>query len=874
MSRSDTTQRKNPSPPKSATQFLRWYCRSELLDEVEGDLYELFQRRVEEKGLWKAKVLYSLNVLTFLHPDYIQRRRYYPTNHMAMLKNYFTIAWRNLLKQKAYSTLNIIGLCLGITCVLLIAMHLNNELSYESSFPKHERIYRVSYQEWAKSAPPMAQYLEEFYPEIQQTARFYYIYPKILRYEEFQSEEAHGYMADSTVFSMFDFKLIQGDPQQTFVAPHSIVITESMAKKFFGDENPVGKALDNDGTEFHITGVMEDLPDNTHLKINFLVSMATFYKEIPENWTSSHGWMATYTYALFNDQTDVEKARARLPELLVDYYEGWGTPEEILANQGWMFMPLDDIHLHSKLVQEMGPNSDITYIYIFAAIGIFILLVASINFINIFTTQSLKRMKEVGIRRAIGAKKNQLLWQFLGEAFMVTLIASVLAVFLFKLALPFYNQLAGKQIVASQAFSVDNLLIIVSIILTVSLLSGLYPAFFVSGFSPLKALAGAKKPRSSTGILRKSLLVFQFVVAVFMLVSTLVVYQQMRYFHDKKLGFDKDQIVAISLFGDLKQKFVENGEALKTELIQSLDIASIGMASNLPGDGLSVESVVPDGVPEDQEVPSVRVLRVDENYLSTLQIELKEGRNFSQQFNDSASFIINETAAKLLNIDNPVGSYVTNQTRDLHGPIVGVIKDYHFSSLHNPMEPLVLEYNPYWNNFLLVKLQGGNIPEALSGLEANIQKMVPNYLFNYQFLDDRINLLYQDEAKMSTLFKFFALFAIMIACLGLFGLSAHASEVRTKEVAIRKAIGATISQVVQLLSKEFIVLVVIGNLIAWPLAWWAMNQWLDNFTYHIPIHWGVFAVASTLSVLVALLTVSYHAIKTALANPVDSLRNE
>ena len=791
-----------------------------------------------------------------------------------MFNNYFKIAIRNLLKHKAYSILNILGLALGIACVFLIAMHINDELSYESSFPKHERIYRVSIEDWAKSAPSMAQSLEEYIPEIQQTARFYYMYSQILRYKEFQSEEDHGYMADSTVFSMFDFKLMQGDPRQVFMAPYNMVITESMAKKYFGDTNPVGKTLDNNGTEYHITGVMEDLPDNTHLKVNFLVSMATFYKEIPENWTNSHGWMATYTYVLFNSPTDIEKAKERVPKLLVEYYRDWGTPEEILANNRWIFMPLDDIHLHSKMIQEMGPNSDVTYVYIFAAIGVFILLIASINFINIFTTQSLKRMKEVGIRRVIGAGKNQLLWQFLGEALMVTLIAAALAILLFELALPFYNQLAGKQMMPYQIFSVDNLLIITGIIVAVSLLSGLYPAFFVSGFSPLKALAGTKKPKSSAGILRKGLLVFQFVVSVFMIVSTIGVYQQMQYFHDKDLGFDKDQVVAVRLFGDLKGKFIQNPEAIKSELTTNPDILSIGVSSNLPGDDLSVETVIPDGTPEDHELPSVKVLRVDENYLSTLQIDVLEGRNFSRLFNDSASFIINETAASVLGIENPVGSYVTNHTRDLYGPIVGVIKDYHFSSLHNPMEPLVLEYNPSWTAFLMVKLKGGKIPETLGNLEEKIQEIVPNYLFNYQFLDDRLNLLYQDEAKMSTLFKFFALFAIMIACLGLFGLSAHASEIRTKEVAIRKTIGATISQIVQLLSKEFMVLVLVGNIIAWPLAWWAMETWLENFTYRISIHWAVFVVATVLSVLVALCTVSYHAIKSALANPVNALRSE
>ncbi len=858
-------------------RFLNWFCDPELLPEIQGDLHELHHRWMQEYGARKAQWLYLINVITFLRPFAVRKRKnkpYYTKNYTAMFNNYFKIAARNLLKQKAYSVLNIIGLSLGIACVFLIVTHITDELSYESSFPKHERIYRVGVEDWAKSAPSMAQSLEEYIPEIQQTARFFQMYSRIFRYEDFQSEEDHGYMADSTVFSMFNFKLIQGNHRQVFLAPYNMVITESMAKKYFGNANPVGKLLTNDGTEFHITGVMEDLPDNTHLKLNFLVSMATFYKEIPENWTGSHGWMATYTYILLHSPSDIEKAKARLPEVLVNYYQDRGTPEEILANTNWNLMPLGDIHLHSKLIQEMGPNSDITYVYIFAAIGGFILLIASINFINIFTTQSLKRMKEVGIRRVIGARKNQLLWQFLSEAFMVTLMASFLAILLFEIALPFYNQLAGKQILPNQIFSSGNLLIIIGITVTVALLSGLYPAFFVSGFSPLKALAGTKNPRSSAGILRKGLLVFQFVVAVFMIASTIVVYQQMQYFHDKNLGFDKDQVVAVSLFSDLKTKFMDNPEAVKSALMTNPDISSVGVASNLPGDELSVEMVIPDGTPEDDELPTVRVIRVDENYLSTLHIALNEGRNFSRQFNDSASFIINETAVKALGLENPVGTYVTNQTRDLHGPIVGVIKDYHFASLHNAMEPLVLEYNPSWTAFLLVKLKGGKIQETLNSLEEKIHELVPDYLFNYQFLDDRINLLYQDEAKMSTLFEFFAAFAILIACLGLFGLSAHASEIRTKEVAIRKTIGATVSQLVQLLSREFMVLVIIGNIIAWPLAWWGMQRWLENFTYHIPIHWSVFVIASVLSVFVAVFTVSYHAIRTALANPVDALRSE
>ncbi|WP_428654494.1 ABC transporter permease [Runella sp.] len=795
-----------------------------------------------------------------------------------MIRNYLKIALRNLFKQKVYSSFNLVGLALGLSCGLLLTLHIKEELSYEKDFPKHDRIFRMVTTEWSKSQPPLAGELKNYFPEIKSAGRFSGRGSQITNYGPDKQAETTGFFADSSVVEIFDLKPIHGNAFKALKEPSSVVITKSMAEKFFGKQDPIGKKLTFDNKEeLWVRAVVDDLPINSHLKFDYLASMPTFYKNVPENWTSNRGWMFGWTYILLKDPNDAPKIEKRLKDFYVKFYQPNNADEkkqvaEFAATA--RLQPLTDIHLKSNLIQEMGPNSSILYVYIFIAVEILILIIACVNFINLFTTQALRRAKEVGMRKALGAKKAQVITQFLGEAFILTTIAGVLAIGLYRLVIPFYNEMAGKELSGWEILQPANLSIMVTMILFVGLLSGVFPALFIAKFDPIASLKSDKLPKSSATLLRKSLIVLQFVVSGFLISSTILIYQQMKLFKNKELGFDKEQVVAIKLYGGFKEKVLKNAAVFKNELTRNPNVIAVGQSSNLIGDDLSVESVTPLNPPANKEFPSFKVSRIDEDYLTVLNIPLKEGRNFSRQFNDSASFIINEKAAKALELKNPVGSVIVNNTMGLQGKVVGVVKDYNFASLHSQVEPLVLEYKPAWSGNMLVKIAAGNVPQTIDFLKTTVEKVAPNTIFSYTFLDERMASLYKKEDTMSQILNAFSGLAIIISCLGLFGVVAHESKLRTKEIGIRKVLGASVPNLVVLLSSSFLKLVIIGIVIATPIAWYAMNQWLQDFEYRIELRWWVFAIAGLFTIGVALLTVSFQSIKAALMDPVKSLKTE
>lgn len=792
------------------------------------------------------------------------------------MKNFFKVALRNIFRQKLYSLFNLVGLALGISCGLLLSLHIREELSYEKSFPKYDRIYRMVTTEWSKSSPPLAGEIRKYFPEIKSTARFAERGLTVVNTEQGMQTEGRGFFADSSSVEVFDFKAVAGDAVAALSEPSAVVLTKSMAEKLFGNNNPLNQKLTfGDDEELWVRAVIEDLPENTHLKFDYLASMPTFYKYVPPDWTNSRGWMFGWTYVLFNNKEDIYKAEKKLKAFYLKYHEGMFDTKEALEEDASVarFQPLTSIHLHSDLIQEMGPNSSIIYIYVFIAVEVMILIIACVNFINLFTTQALKRMKEVGIRKILGAKKRQLIFQFIGEAFLLTFFAAVVAVIIYQAALPFYNSIAGKHIELLDLFSFSNLFIFTGIIVGVGLMSGLFPAVFISGFEPVNSLK-AKNPKSPAIVLRKSLVVFQFVVSGLLITSTILIYQQMQLFNNKQLGFDKEQVVVAKLYGKFKEKIIANPDIIKNELLKNPDIISVGKASNVIGDDLSVESVTPVNPPRDKEFPTVRVMRIDDQYLSALNVKIKAGRNFSRTFNDSASFILNDAAVKALELKQPVGAAVINNTFNLQGRVVGVINDFNFTSLHHQVEPLVLEYNPWSTGNLFIKVRAGKAAEAISFLKTKITRLSPNTLFSYGFLDDKIAGLYSKENNMSEVLKIFAVLSIIISCLGLFGLIAHAAEMRTKEIGIRKVIGAGTGTIVTLLSKDLVLLVIAGNIIAMPLAWYGIHKWLQEFTYRINISWIVFAISMLITLVIALITLSWHGIKTASVNPVKSLRTE
>jgi putative ABC transport system permease protein len=521
----------------------------------------------------------------------------------------------------------------------------------------------------------------------------------------------------------------------------------------------------------------------------------------------------------------------------------------------------------------MGPNSNIIYVYVFACVALFILLIAGVNFINIATAQAFKRMKEVGVRKVLGAYRHQLQKQFLGESYIMSMIAAAFALVIFDITLPFYNQLAGKDLSFVRVLTPENIGFLVLIIVLVGTLAGLYPAFFMSKFKPANTLKNLRDPRSSVTVIRKGLVIFQFVISIFMIFSTITIYRQLELFQNMNLGFEKDKLVAIDLYGGLRRNILQNTEVLRTEFLRNAAIAGVTVISTLPGDRFSVENLRPEGTPEDKDLPSMRYLRVDENFLEILNIQLKDGRNFIRRAEYKPEFILNETAVQALELKEPVGKMGSN-FRGTNAEIVGVVKDFNFASLHNTIEPLVLEYNPAWTGYLLVKFQGNNTADVLEFLEMKAKEIAPEALFMYTFVDEHLNRLYEGEDRVNDIFQAFSLLAIFISCLGLFGLSAYSAEIRTKEIGVRKVVGATVTNIVVLLTKEFTKWVLISAVIAWPLAYFAMNSWLQNFAYRIDIDVWAFILSGVVAIGVAILTVSYQSIKAAIANPIDSLRYE
>jgi putative ABC transport system permease protein len=622
-----------------------------------------------------------------------------------------------------------------------------------------------------------------------------------------------------------------------------------------------------------VKAVIEDLPTDTHLHFDYLMPMATLYKNIG-NGAANKDWMFGWTYILLNHPEDITNARARL----YDFWKNFRSDEKPLtaAKEAATarLMPITDIHLHSDLIQEMGPNGNILYIYIFTAIAILIGIIACINFVNLFTTQALKRVKEIAVRKVLGAQRSQVVAQFLGEALLLALFSGFIAILLCQAALPFYDELTGRQVTMTFIFLPSNLLLIATLVFSTGVLSGLFPALLVSGFDPAASLKSNKTPGSPTSMLRKSLVVFQFVAAGFLIIATFLVYRQMNLFHNQQLGFDKDQVAVVRFYGAFKDKLLNHPDLIKTELLSNPAILSVGATGNLIGEDLSVEAVVPVHAEAGRKYPEVNVQRIDDHYFDVLQIPLVEGRNFSRDFHDSASFIVNEAAAIALGLQHPVGADIVNTTMNVQGKIVGVVKDFNFRSLHNKITPLVFEYRPQWADYMLVKIQAGKIPQTISWLKDKMAQLAPTSLFDYGFLDDHISGLYRKEDNMSAILKVFSVFSILISCLGLFGLAAYAAEIRTREIGIRKVIGASTAGLVRLLSIDFMLPVLIGNILSWPLAAWAVHTWLTEFTYRIDIGWQVFALSLGLTLAVALLTIGFRCWQTARANPVKSLRAE
>ena len=809
-----------------------------------------------------------------------------------MFKNYFKIAWRNLIKHKGISAINLFGLTVGLTSCLLITVYILNELSYDRYNKNAKNIYRVTRDFNNKEgvvslrlstvAPPFGYYLPTDFPEIQKMTRLLDDGISPLRYKEKLFNEKDVFFADENLFDVFTIKVLKGNPATALRDPFSIMLTEESAKKYFGDEDPMNKTIRYNNTfDLKVTGIYKRFPASAHLHPNMLLSFNTLkdaavYGE--ENLRTNWGNNSFFTYLLLPPDYDPSNMVARFPAFVDKHMTGQeyvGNKPSELTKLG--LQKLTDIHLYSHTDYEAEPNSDISRVYIFAAIAFFILLIACINYMNLSTARSVLRAREIGIRKVIGAEKRELIFQFIGESVLITLIAIALAFGLLLLTLPWLNKISGLEL-STEILS--RWQIIVPLLLSpflIGTLAGIYPAIFMSSFMPVKTLKGFLRTGGSSISFRKVLVVVQFSISIILIITTMIVFQQLNFMQKKSLGFDKDHMVVIPYNNALNAKY----ESFHNDLLAAADVKNSCRTSRIPTGRLldNMGAYVSNGDSMTPVTTDIKFVSVDYDFVPTYNIKMLAGRNFSREFGtDTSGYVLNQTAIKAVGWKSPqdaIGKDFKYGNRN--GKVIGVISDFHFESMHQQIEPMVFLMFPpaaaYFNN-LSVKISGSNAAAALAAIEKTWKSYIPETPFEYTFLDENFDKLYQSEQRQGTIFTTFACIAIFIACLGLLGLSAFTISQRIKEIGVRKVLGADISGIVGLLSKDFLKLVLVAALISFPVAWYAMNNWLKDFAYRIHIQWWVFVLAAVAALVVALATVSFQAIKAALANPVKSLRTE
>ena len=802
-----------------------------------------------------------------------------------MIKNYLKIAWRNLLKHKVFSFINIFGLSIGIAVCFVILLYAYDELSYDRFNTKADRIVRIVFNASINGGkisesnvmPPVAAALKNDYSEVEEVTRIKVDGKPTITYQQQKFKGATAAFADAAIFKVFTLPLLEGEAATALQQPNSLVITKEIAKRWFGSDNAIGKIVAYNGTPFTIAGVMEKTPANAHFHFDMLGSMESVAQAKSNSWMESN----FFTYLLLKPGTDYKKLEAKMPAM-VEKYMGPQIMQSMgisLAqfrtngNQlGFALQPLTSIHLHSTTSSELEPGGNIKYVYIFSAIGLFMLLIASINFINLSTAGAGKRAKEVGIRKVMGSARGSLIKQFLMESVLLTLIALLIAAVLIQIAIPFFNELSGKDL--PLGFTVSGIAALLALGLLVGLLAGVYPAFFLSSFTPIATLKGKLGINSHSTGLRSGLVVFQFFISVTLMGGTFIVYQQMKFIQSQKLGYDKDQLLVISNSWALGK----NEKAFKQSLLQDPRVANVTISGFKPaGPSYNNNSLAyPEG--KDNQMMKTLEYHVDEQYLPTLGIQLAAGRNFSPAFpTDSSAMIINETAVAAFGFGkDAIGKRITRENshrgKNYTFTVIGVVKDFHFKSLHEAITPLLMVLDP--ESGIIIKTKTSNMAGLIASLKTNWASYHVEEPFTYDFMDELYNRTYAAEQKTGKMLTVFALLTIFVACLGLFGLATYTAEQRAKEIGIRRVLGASVTQVSAMLSKDFLQLVLIGCILSWPVCWWAMHHWLQDFAYKIDIHWWVFVLAALAAMLVALLTVSAKAIGAAMANPVKSLRSE
>ncbi len=807
-----------------------------------------------------------------------------------MIRNYLKIAFRNLIKQKGFTFINIAGLAIGLTCFLLIGLYVKDELSYDRFNKNADSIYRVS--RIFKSndgtvslhlghvAPAFMQHFQTDFTEAEQITRLYGLNSVIYRPENIEKkyQEQRMYFADANLLKVFSINLVSGNADKVLANPFTVAIAKPIAEKYFGKEDPIGKLLKIEGKyDFTVSGVFEPLPTQSHFHADFLMAMSTLNDKRlygKEEMNNDWGGNNFATYFLLPKGYDIASFEKRTKSFLDQHlpvYDGRKGSEY----SDLKFQKLTDIHLYSHLDSEHEANGNIKYVYTFSAIAFFILLIACINYMNLATARSASRAKEVGLRKVVGAVRAQLIAQFLSESLLVTLFALTIALVSTVLLIPVLNDFTEKNLTFNGLFDFEFLTLIIGIIFFTGVLAGSYPAFFLTAFQPVEVLKGKIKNAMRNGRLREALVVIQFSIACILIISTGVVYKQLSFMLNQDTGYKKDQVLLMRVGNSNAIDF----ESFKQELKRQAGVMNVSQSSRTPT-GRLLDSQGARVTKGDSLAPTsteIKALAVDHDYLQTYQIPLAAGRDFSRAFksDDSTAYILNEAAVKSIGWKSSSDAineiFVYGGKR---GRVIGVVKDYHFESLHQKIVPMVMFINNGRRNWFSVKLSAGDFQSTIAGIEKTWKTYVPDTPFSYQFLDERFNNQYKAEQKQRTLFVIFAGLSIFISCLGLFALAAFMAEQRRKEIGVRKVLGASVGSITSLLSKDFIKPVMVSIFIASPIAWYAMTSWLTDFAYKVEIEWWIFPAAGGLAIVIAMITVCYQAVSAALMNPVKSLKSE
>lgn len=809
-----------------------------------------------------------------------------------MFKNYLTTALRILLRQKVYSGINVLGLTVGVTAALLILLYVSDELRYDNFHPDGDQIHRVTFrgkledQDFVSTlvGTQTAETMQLEIPEVQSVVRIAKWNTFPLRYEDKAFTEKQFLLADSNFFSFFNFELISGDKNEALNGPNKAVISEAAAKKYFdyngvGDLSPIGKIMagGSDGKRtIEITGIAKNPPYNSHINFDFVLSMESWPESKSNIWLNS----AVLTYFKIHKEANINSVQTKLDEFVPKYCGPEIqqflnlSMEEFLGQGGRIglgIQPLSSIHLHSNILDELEPNGNIQYVYLFSAVAIFILILACINFMNLSTARSANRAKEIGIRKTIGALRTRLMGQFIMESFIYTILSFILAIGFTTVLLNPFNFVAGKMLTSDMLLQPSFIIGMIVLILIVGFLAGSYPSFYLTSFQPVEVLKGKIRAGMKSSGIRNGLVVFQFVISIALIICSLMVYNQVKYIQNKNLGFEKENIINLLHTVNLG----ENGEAFKTELLSYPDVLGASFANRLPPN-IDWTSTFND--PSTGRTHLFAIYQMDYDHLQTMGYEMVKGRFFSKDFpSDSSAIILNETAARNLGITEPNGQKIKSFFNSDEGEVsevIGILKDFNFETLKSAIRPMAIMPKNTSNYEMAIRISGNNVADKVERIEAIWKKFAPQTPFEFSFLDQNFDAKYRSEQQLSSVILIFTSLAIFIACLGLFGLAAFTAEQRSKEISIRKVMGATIVQIITLLSKDFAKLVVIAFLIAIPITWFTIDKWLQEFEYHIDFSTSVVLISGSTAICVALLTISFQALKAALGNPVNSLRSE